>query len=86
MPPAETEIPTSSVAVAVVNLNTREHLRACLRSVVAEPAAEVVVADNGSTDGSVERVRAHFPDAVVVENGTNLGFSGGNNAGIRAAL
>ena len=44
------------------------------------------MADNGSTDGSVEAIRSAFPDVEVVENGANLGFSGGNNAAIRRAL
>ena len=42
--------------------------------------------DNGSTDGSVEAVREQHPDVDVVENGRNLGFAGGNNAGIRYAF
>ena len=46
----------------------------------------MIVADNGSTDGSVEAIRSAFPDVEVVENGANLGFSGGNNAAIRHAL
>jgi GT2 family glycosyltransferase len=44
------------------------------------------VPDNGSTDGSVEAVRAAHPSVIVVENHANLGFCGGNNAGIRRAL
>jgi GT2 family glycosyltransferase len=44
---------------------------------------EVIVSDNGSTDGSVERIRAQFPAVRVVENAANLGFARGNNAGIR---
>jgi GT2 family glycosyltransferase len=68
----------------VLNWNGGDDTLRCVRSLPGEGL--VVVADNGSTDGSLERVRAELPDAVVVENGANLGFSGGNNAGIRAAL
>jgi GT2 family glycosyltransferase len=46
----------------------------------------VIVVDNGSTDGSVSYLRNHWPRATIVETGANLGFSGGNNRGIDAAL
>ncbi len=46
---------------------------------------EVIVSDNGSTDASVEYIREHFPDVRIVENGANLGFARGNNAGISVA-
>ncbi len=70
-------------AVCVLNWNGREDTLRCLASL---RGARVVVADNGSADGSVEAVRAAFPDVELVENGANLGFSGGNNAAIRRAL
>jgi len=46
----------------------------------------VVVVDNGSTDDSVARIRAAYPDILLLESGRNLGFAGGNNIGIRYAL
>ena len=49
------------ISVAIVNHNTREHLRACLASVRAEEVRDVVVADTGSTDGSLEMVREELP-------------------------
>ena len=66
-----------SVAVAIVNWNTRELLDACLRSV--EPAvrsglAEAIVIDNASTDGSAAHVAEHFPWATLLAPGANLGF------------
>lgn len=77
----------SSWAFIVLNWNGGEDTLRCLRSLSALPGDPLlVVADNGSTDGSLDAVRRDFPDAVVVENGRNLGYSGGNNAGIRAAL
>ncbi|MGH9529790.1 MAG: glycosyltransferase family 2 protein, partial [Terriglobales bacterium] len=60
----------------------------CLHSIFeSKPQIEfeVIVSDNGSTDGSVERIREQFPAARLVENGANLGFAKGNNAGIREA-
>jgi hypothetical protein len=47
---------------------------------------QVIVADNGSTDGTQAAVRAQFPEVMLVENGRNLGYAEGNNAGIRLAL
>jgi GT2 family glycosyltransferase len=45
-----------------------------------------IVVDNGSTNDSVPRIRAQFPQVEIIEMGKNLGFAGGCNAGIRAAL
>ena len=73
-----------SVAVVVVNYNTREHLRACLTSVVAESPAEIVVVDNGSSDGSVEMVRSAFPTVRVVEDPSNPGYGAASNRGVAA--
>jgi len=46
---------------------------------------ETLLVDNGSTDGSVKFVRENFPNVIVLELGSNLGFGGGNNKGIQAA-
>jgi GT2 family glycosyltransferase len=72
----------------VLSWNGREDTLACLASLAAlrDADTEVVVVDNGSTDGSVEAVRAAHPEVHVVENGRNLGFAGGNNAGLRHAF
>ncbi len=69
------------VSVVVVTWNAREHVERCLDSVRGR---DVVVVDNGSTDGTVELVRERFPEARVVEQG-NVGMGGGNNAGMRVA-
>ncbi|MGE4345519.1 MAG: glycosyltransferase family 2 protein, partial [Geoalkalibacter sp.] len=46
----------------------------------------VLIVDNGSTDSSESILRERFPDVGVIQSGTNLGFAGGNNIGIRYAL
>jgi GT2 family glycosyltransferase len=46
---------------------------------------EIIVADNASTDGTPEMLRAQFPEVILVETGANLGFAGGNNAGLKHA-
>ncbi|MCZ6776110.1 MAG: glycosyltransferase family 2 protein [Ignavibacteria bacterium] len=76
------------VSVIIVNLNTRDLLRACLESVFSEGGAielEVIVIDNGSTDGSVEMIRVQFPIVRLVENKINRGFAQPNNEGMRLA-
>jgi GT2 family glycosyltransferase len=72
----------------VLSWNGREDTERCLGALakVTEPQVEVVCVDNGSTDGSVEGVRDRHPEVHLIENGRNLGFSGGCNVGIRWAL
>ncbi|GIX45475.1 MAG: glycosyltransferase family 2 protein [Candidatus Hydrogenedentota bacterium] len=79
---------TPRLSVVLINLNTREFLRACLKSFGArlnDPSYEVIVVDNGSTDGSLEMVREEFPSVRLMPQGENLGFTKANNIGLRAA-
>jgi GT2 family glycosyltransferase len=76
------------ISVIVLNCNGRAWLGPCLTALAAQtgaPPFEVVLADNGSTDGSTELVTRAFPTVRVVDNGSNLGFAAGNNAAARAA-
>jgi N-acetylglucosaminyl-diphospho-decaprenol L-rhamnosyltransferase len=73
----------SQLAVAIVNYNTREELRACLRTIASEFPREVVVVDNASTDGSIEMLRAEHPEVTLVANRTNPGFGSAANQGVR---
>lgn len=77
----------ASIAVIVVNWNTRELLAECLAS-VAEAAGdldvETVVVDNGSSDGSPEMVRDRFPRVRLIANPDNAGFGRANNQAIAA--
>jgi N-acetylglucosaminyl-diphospho-decaprenol L-rhamnosyltransferase len=76
---------TSHLDVIVLNWKTPEMSADCARAAAETlPGAKIYIVDNGSGDGSPERLRALAPDAVVVENDRNLGFGGGMNAGIRA--
>jgi hypothetical protein len=72
----------SDIAVAVISYNTRELLRQCLASVFADGAGDVVVADNGSTDGSVEMLRAEYRRAQVFVDPSNPGYGSASNAAI----
>ena len=75
------------VSVIIVNTNELHHLTRCLPSVFGQAYAnwEVLIVDNGSTDGSLDYVSREFPSAVVVRNGANLGYAGANNVGFRHA-
>lgn len=72
------------VSFVVVSYNTADHIEGCLRSLLAldYPRTEIIVVDNGSTDGSVERVRGGFPDVELVELGENKGFAGAASVGL----
>ena len=78
-----------AVSVVIPNWNGRDLLEKYLPSVVTalegNPGNEIVVVDNGSSDGSVEFVRANFPQVNLLALPQNLGFGGGSNAGFRAA-
>ena len=75
-----------TTAAALANWNGMKYLGRCLRALFAQtsPLAEVVVVDNGSTDGSKEWLREHYPQVRLLENAANLGFAAGYNQAIAA--
>ena len=76
------------LSIAIVSWNTRELLRDCLGSIRQDPrsaAWELFVVDNASGDGSADMVAECFPEAEVIRNRVNLGFSGGNNLALARA-
>lgn len=76
-----------SWAVCLLNWNRREDTLRCLSALVPVAGdAMVIVADNGSQDGSLEAIRAAHPEVELIDNGANLGFSGGYNRAIRHAF
>lgn len=79
----------NAASVVIPNWNGRGLLEQYLPSVVAalagSPDNEIIVVDNGSTDGSAVFVRQAFPDVRLLAFDRNLGFGGGSNAGFRAA-
>lgn len=79
---------TPDLSVVIVSYEVRDLLDACLASLPAGAGKlrlEVIVVDNGSTDGSASWVREHHPWCAVVEAGENLGFSRATNLGLRRA-
>src|SRR5689334_13755722 len=76
------------LSIVIINWNDGRYIVDCIQSIYAETKSvdfEVIVTDNGSTDGSLAQIRSRFPDVRILENGTNLGFGPGNNAGFRIA-
>lgn len=72
----------------VLNWNGRDETLACLASLaqVSYPKLRVLCVDNGSQDGSQQAIRERFPNVELLETGSNLGYSAGNNLGLRHAL
>jgi exopolysaccharide biosynthesis WecB/TagA/CpsF family protein len=79
---------TADAAVVVVTYNSANHvpdLLASLRAQTSELTVRVVVADNSSTDGTLELVRRTNPDVIAFSTGGNLGYSAGINAATQRA-
>jgi len=75
------------VSIIIVCLNGRARIAMPLDALrrCDPPAHEVIVVDNGSTDGLGEFVRANYPEVRLVSLPRNYGFAGGNNEGIKVA-
>ena len=77
--------PALELSIVIVSFNACRDLDRCLSSLAASPPAathEIIVVDNGSSDGSADAARRH--GVRVIETGANLGFGRANNIGIRA--
>src|SRR4051812_25676627 len=86
--PQPRSVPTAATVV-IPNWNGRDllerYLPALQAAMVGNPSNEILVVDNGSSDGSVEFLRERFPRVNVLPLPANLGFGGGSNAGFLAA-
>jgi len=76
-----------AISIIIPHLNGKHHLDDCLGSLRNQSFAnlEVILADNGSTDGTQEYVRKEYPEVRLLELGENRGFTGACNAGYAAA-
>lgn len=76
------------IDIVIPNWNGRHMLEICLASLAAQHYREcrIIVVDNGSTDGSVDFVKTHYPDVQLVELSENRGFSAAVNLGIKAGV
>ena len=76
------------VSIIIVNWNTKQLLHNCIESIYEQAGDvdyEIIVVDNGSTDGSAEMVKNEFPEAILLENSRNRGFAAANNQAIAIA-
>ncbi|MDF2156439.1 glycosyltransferase family 2 protein [Algoriphagus sp. CAU 1675] len=78
----------ASVAIILVNWNGYSFTKACLKSLdkVKNPNFQVILVENASKNPEGQQLKNEFPKILLIENQENLGFSGGNNVGIRKAL
>lgn len=77
----------TDLAIIIVSFNTKDELSACLQSLQDHPpscSSEIVVVDNGSSDGSVELVRSRWPDVRLLPLGRNTGYGAANNRATEA--
>ena len=74
-------------SIIVLNWNGLKDTMECIESLenLTYPNYEIILVDNGSTDGSQEAVKERFPEVVLVQNETNLGFAAGLGQGIKYA-
>lgn len=76
------------LSICILTLNSREYLKACLGSIRLFPpdcAYEILVADNGSDDGTAAMLEVEFPEVQILRNSKNLGFTKPTNQLLRAA-
>ncbi len=76
------------LSIVIVSYNTRDDILKSIASIIETGQSieyEIIVVDNGSSDGSVAAIREQFPAVRLIDTGTNLWFTGGNNRGIAAA-
>lgn len=71
------------ISVIVVTFNGRDLTPACLESIA--PAAETIVVDNGSSDGSADEIASRFPKATLIRNAVNRGFAAAVNQALAVA-
>ncbi len=82
------EKPSLDISLIIVHRNGVQLLDDCLASLPEACAGltwEAIVVDNGSTDGSMAMARKKFPDAILIENADNKGFTRANNQGFDVA-
>jgi len=88
-PPSATKPDNSAASVVIPNWNGRDllekYLPPLIEAMSGNPRNEIIIVDNGSTDGSADLLRTAYPSVRLVALPTNLGFGGGSNAGFDAA-
>ena len=76
------------VSIIIVNYNTKDLTLNCIKSIYQQTKDiefEIIVVDNASSDGSMQAIREHFPQVILIEAGDNIGFGRANNLGVKSA-
>ncbi len=76
------------VSIIIVSYNTIEKTRRCIESInclTKEVTYTIIVSDNGSEDGTIEMIKKEYPEVVLLENNSNLGFGKANNLALSKA-
>ncbi len=77
-----------SISVIIVSYNTKDLIVQCVRSIMTSiklDQFEVILVDNASSDGTVERIRQEYPGMTIIQNDRNIGYASANNQGLRMA-
>jgi len=76
------------IAIIIVNWNGKHLLKSCLDSVFSQSYKnfETILVDNNSSDDSIDFVKKNYPKTKIISANENLGYTGGNNLGIKHAL
>ena len=79
---------SKTVAVILVNWNSFSFTNDCIHSLkeMSFSDYDIIVTDNGSQDGSGKQLKEIHPDIILIESNQNLGFTGGNNLGLKYAI
>lgn len=90
IPPLMSKDKLPTVSIIIVNHNGKHHLKECLESLMAMnypiSRLELLLVDNGSSDGSVKFVQQNYPNIKIITNAANLGFAKANNLGAKEAI
>lgn len=78
----------TTLSIIILTYNQKDLTLRCLRSLrdgISDVSAEIIIVDNGSTDGTRKKIEKEFPDVVYIRNDKNLGVAAGRNIGIDAS-
>lgn len=84
-------MPKQDLSIVIVSFNTREILTDCVKSVIKNTSGieyEIIIVDNGSKDGSLERIKElekKYPQVSLIDAKVNIGFGKANNLGAKKA-
>ena len=77
----------TKLSIIIPNFNGKQFIKLCLDSIRKQDCSfyELIIVDNGSSDGSVEYINEYYPDLTLIENKENLGFAAAVNQGIKSS-